>query len=462
MLCLCEMRKEPSGPQKRSKLSPVKSESLKILPVGKEASKIIFPQVFPRHSSGENSGKEFEAIVNQASAYLYVRTDKYNPKTGLYPLYLQVSINGKYFKVSLYISIPKDGYDFTHGKIVGKKYQEEANQVNEALGRASRIFQQYNYSGRYLNKEIFLDEFSRRINLGCFCSFFENKLEDRYKLGLIAKPTYTHNKTVLKLLREFRPGELPFAEISERLMLQFKQWNERRLKKKAKNSNREQINGGINRIGKILATVKIYIRLAESDGIRVANPFKNGIIKIRQVKGQRHSLKKWEYDALVNLFEQNTLPSNEHEVLRAFLFCCNTSLAISDLKEFNKYADVRDGKIHYTRTKNKRFGLGVTVPLSDLAKRYMPTEAKFIDFPDQHYNDLLKHIAMKAKVDTWLTFHVARHTFATMFLAAGNQIQVLKDLMGHSKIATTEIYVSVAEEWKVEQINKMGAFMRVA
>jgi integrase/recombinase XerD len=453
---------EPSGPQKTRPKVIKHSESLKTLPVVQEASNKSFPQSFPRQYSGENLGEAIEADLNQASAYLYLRVEKKSTKTGECPIYLQVAINKAYFKVSLNISVPEVAWDGTRGQVAGRKYQEQINQCNDALGRASRIFQKYNMTGRYLSKEIFLDEFSQRANLNCFQDYFKNKLEERFKLGIIAKPTYIHNKTILNLLRDFRPGGLPFAEISERFVLQFKKWNEDRLQLKAKESNREQVGGGINRIGKILATLKIYIRIAESEGIRVSNPFKNGQIKIRLVKGQRHSLKLEEYRALVQLFDGGSLPSNEQEVLRAFLFSCHTSLAIGDLKEFNRFVDVHDHSIVYIRKKNKRFGQKVSIPLTPGAKKYLPEKAQFIQFPDQHYNDLLKHIMNKAKVETWLTYHVARHTYATMFLASGGQIHVLKELMGHGKIATTEIYITVAEQWKVEQMEQMSKFLRVA
>jgi integrase/recombinase XerD len=444
------------------KEGPVKPESPSNLMKNQEASNIIFPQVFPHEYVGENSGEQFEAIMNRANAYLYYRKDKKSEKTGLSPLYLQVGINGNYFKVSLNVFLPESGWDADKAKIKEKRHPEENNICNDALGRASRIFQKYNLTGRFLSKEIFLDEFNQRANLMCFADFFERKLNERLKLGLIGKATYIHNRCVLNYLKQFRPGGLPFAEISERFILQFKVWNENRLESKAKENNRSQSLGSINRVGKILATLKIYIRLAENEGIQVSNPFKFGQIKIRQVKGQRTSLKLEEYRALVLLYDRSSLPLNEQEVLRAFLFSCHTSLAIADLKEFNKFVDIKEDKICYTRKKNRRFGQIIKIPLTNEAKKYLPEKAQFVQFPDQHYNDLLKHIMAKSKIDTWLTFHVARHTFATMYLAAGGQTHVLKELMGHGKITTTEIYITVAEGWKREQMEAMSKFLRVA
>ncbi|TNE31789.1 MAG: hypothetical protein EP346_00065, partial [Bacteroidetes bacterium] len=51
-----------------------------------------------------------------------------------------------------------------------------------------------------------------------------------------------------------------------------------------------------------------------------------------------------------------------------------------------------------------------------------------------------------------ITFHCARHTFGTLFIAIGGELMVLKELMGHSKISTTTEYVKMANGIKKSQI----------
>jgi site-specific recombinase XerD len=54
-----------------------------------------------------------------------------------------------------------------------------------------------------------------------------------------------------------------------------------------------------------------------------------------------------------------------------------------------------------------------------------------------------------------ITFHCARHTFATNFLRFDGRIEVLQKIMGHSKIETTMIYVHMSKAEIVKQMETM-------
>ena len=66
-------------------------------------------------------------------------------------------------------------------------------------------------------------------------------------------------------------------------------------------------------------------------------------------------------------------------------------------------------------------------------------------------NSYLKEIADVCGIKKNLTFHIARHTFATTItLSNGVPIETVSKLLGHSKITTTQIYAKVIER-KVSQ-----------
>lgn len=65
---------------------------------------------------------------------------------------------------------------------------------------------------------------------------------------------------------------------------------------------------------------------------------------------------------------------------------------------------------------------------------------------NQKMNAYLKEIADLAKVKKLLTFHIARHTFATTItLNNGVPIESVAKMMGHTNIKTTQIYAKVMD-----------------
>jgi len=72
---------------------------------------------------------------------------------------------------------------------------------------------------------------------------------------------------------------------------------------------------------------------------------------------------------------------------------------------------------------------------------------------NQKMNAYLKEIAITAKINKHLTFHLARHTFATLMLTKGVSIETVAEMMGHLNIRTTQIYAKVVERKVSEEMN---------
>lgn len=101
----------------------------------------------------------------------------------------------------------------------------------------------------------------------------------------------------------------------------------------------------------------------------------------------------------------------------------------------------------------------VVVPLTQKALSLIDKKKPgplFRVYSNQKANVRLKEIAEVCNIHKNLSTHVARHTFATQFLERGGKLEVLKELLGHSKIDTTMIYVHVTIEQKRNQIQLMN------
>ena len=140
-----------------------------------------------------------------------------------------------------------------------------------------------------------------------------------------------------------------------------------------------------------------------------------------------------------------------------FIFSCYTGLSYIDvitLTKENINIGIDGNKwIYNNRTKTD---VSLRIPLlnkaEELIKKYsthpkaLYTATLFPKMSNQKLNSYLKEIADLCGITSNLTFHVARHTFATtVTLSNGVPIETVSKLLGHTKIATTQIYAKVVE-----------------
>ena len=85
----------------------------------------------------------------------------------------------------------------------------------------------------------------------------------------------------------------------------------------------------------------------------------------------------------------------------------------------------------------------VSIPVIPKANEILITGVVFKKHTNQYLNRCLKDIAKLAGINENLTFHIARHTFATIAINKGIPIEVVSKLLGHTQIKTTEIYAKV-------------------
>lgn len=146
---------------------------------------------------------------------------------------------------------------------------------------------------------------------------------------------------------------------------------------------------------------------------------------------------------------------------RAFLFSCITGLRWSDINKL-KWSEVQkfNGGYRITFTQKKTKGLEY-LDISQQARDFLgeegkPEERAFKGLKYSSYMNLeLQKWCMKAGITKNITFHSARHTFATLQLTLGTDIYTVSKLLGHKHLKTTQVYSNIIDQKKIEAINKI-------
>jgi integrase len=174
------------------------------------------------------------------------------------------------------------------------------------------------------------------------------------------------------------------------------------------------------------------------------NPFST--FKLRYKPSSMEYLREEELARI----EQKTFGTPMLEKVRDFfVFSCYTGLAYIDLVALRPYniLTTADG-LQWIRTTRKKTDIPVNVPLLPQAvailEKYWiepgttPQETVFPYVSNQEVNRSLKQIAGICEIPRNLTFHCARHTFATtVTLLNGVPLETISKMLGHSKITTT-------------------------
>lgn len=150
------------------------------------------------------------------------------------------------------------------------------------------------------------------------------------------------------------------------------------------------------------------------------------------------------------------------ETKRAFLFSCFCGLRISDIERL-KWGDIVEekGRVRIEIRMKKTQDL-LYIPLSQRAQEYLPVRPLTASDNDLVFEELrkrvsvMKHInelAASAGITKNVSFHTARHTFATLLLTKGADLYTTSKLLGHADISTTQIYAKIVDEKKQEAVS---------
>jgi site-specific recombinase XerD len=196
---------------------------------------------------------------------------------------------------------------------------------------------------------------------------------------------------------------------------------------------------------------KIVLGLIKT-GVLPRDPFYG--YKVHKKPTNRAALTEKELKAIANKkFASNRLS----QVRDIFLFSCYTGLSYIDVQKLTR-AEItvgQDGEewliVNRQKTDSQSRVLLLPVPLQIIARyEHEPqceVSGKLLPVSsNQKVNEYLKEIAAVCGIDRSISFHIARHTFATtVTLSNGVPMESVSKMLGHSNIRTTQIYAKIVD-----------------
>lgn len=202
---------------------------------------------------------------------------------------------------------------------------------------------------------------------------------------------------------------------------------------------------------------KVILAAVEKEVIR-KNPCHGVSIKIDKNKLTKDVLSIEDVKTLIATPVERENPN----IRRAFIFCLYCGLRWCDVKDLT-YSNVdytnRVLRFEQNKTKGHSSASGVVIPLNDgLLNLIGKGERDAHIFPLPSHTMCLKalrHWTKRAGIEKHITWHCARHSFATNILSNGANIKTVASLLGHSDLRHTEKYTRAVDALKEAAINSL-------
>ena len=206
-----------------------------------------------------------------------------------------------------------------------------------------------------------------------------------------------------------------------------------------------------------LRCLKAAFNVAVEEGIMPTNPML--ALDRSHLKGTTYEREFLSVEEVKKLIDT---PCRRPDIKGAFLFSCFCGLRISDVRSLQWEHVVTAGGKMYLKITQFKTRRPLSIPLSRQALRWMPErgnaeEDEYIFPPLSKNMTVLDDWAKEAGINKHVTFHVSRHTFATMELTMGADIYTTSKLLGHTSVATTQIYAKVINSKKEEAVSLLDS-----
>lgn len=381
-------------------------------------------------------------------------------KNGMVPIMCRITVNGNQSAFSAKLDISISNWDLKYGRVLGKS--REAQIINSKLDKIrldleecySKILKKERNINSIKLKNEYLGLTNGELTFFKFCQKFLLDFEKKVDNGLRSQRTFVKYNILITHLKGFvlfkyGYSDIYFYDLTQEFVQEFDYYlrNDRSLSH--------------NTIWLYMIGFTTLCRLATNRKHLDSNQFSE--YKNTKKDKDRGYLLRNELEQLVNF---NCEKKIDELVKDLFVFSCFTGLSYSDLKGLknSNIQDFFDGN-KWIILRRKKTAISSNVMLLDIPKliieKYEGLAKLDNVFPvpsNSTCNDSLKRIStlLDCIKEKKVTFHLARHTFATLFLSEGVPLESLSKMLGHKNIVTTQVYAKVLNEKVGKDMQKVS------
>ena len=393
----------------------------------------------------------------------YLRSNYVN-KEGNTSVMARIYLNSERLSIgSTGISVNAKLWDKEKERLKGRSTEALSTnlQLDNIQNGLLNIFRRLEFSDELSLERIKSEYLGKKEDVETFMTLFEKYNNDvRQQVGYTKTPATLQKYEVCRkhfqafLKTKYRRSDLKIAELTVLVIHDFELYLRTAGKQKQNTAN------------KTLKTLKTIVLFGKRIGVINHDPFRNHQFISTPV--DRGFLSEEEVKDIATK-DLSDIPRLEL-VRDIFVFSCFTGLAYIDVANLKpEHIVTLDGKewimTRRQKTKVESNVLLLEVPKSIIAKYEGQTAREDMLFPilsNQKMNSYLKEIADICGIKKNLTFHLARHTFATLCLSKGVPMESVSKMLGHTNIRTTQIYARITNkkiEHDMEQFaDKLGKF----
>jgi site-specific recombinase XerD len=388
-------------------------------------------------------------MKTKITLHFYAKSTKANAN-GLLPIYVRLTVDGKRLEFSTKKFVEKSRWSNELSKMKGTT--EEARSINSYLDLMKSKVLDAQMELLHRNETLSIENFKNKL-LGTeerqrmLVPIFQdhnNKIKElvgkEYASGTLERYTTSLKHTIEFMQWKYNVSDIDITKIDHAFITDYEFWL------------RSVRNCANNTAVKYIKNFNKIIKICLANDWLDKNPFANYKSKVKEV--ERVYLTEKEIQSII---EKDFKTERLSLVRDIFLFSCFTGLAYIDVKNLTKshISFGIDGEkwifTHRQKTESasKIPILPVTQMIIDKYENHPQciNEDKLLPIlSNQKMNAYLKEIAGVCEIEKELTFHIARHTFATtVTLTNGVPIESVSKMLGHKNLRTTQHYAKVLD-----------------